>query len=104
MLDFPPIHGLEQGFARGEVAVERADTDTGAFGDGFETCIGAARAEDALRRFQHALAIACGVRARLAVQLYRMLSHTKFLSRALPVGKWRVSPFSLQSGGALRIV
>src|SRR5262249_39718782 len=79
LLDLAPIDGLEQRLARREVTIERTDTDTGPLGDRFKTRVRAARAEDRLRRFQHALAIADCVGARPPGRLCGPLPGSHFL-------------------------
>ena len=75
LLHLPAIDGLEQRLARRKVAVERADADTGPPRHGFEARLRAAGAEDRLRRFQHALAIAERVGAGLAEGFRGLISH-----------------------------
>ncbi len=64
LLDLAPVDRLEQSFAGGEVAVQRADADTGLSCDRFEARVRAAGAEDDLCRFENALPVANGISAR----------------------------------------
>jgi hypothetical protein len=66
LLDFGDVDRRQQVVACREVAVERTGSDLRAPRDLAHAGIGAATGEDLLRDFQDALAIALGVRARLA--------------------------------------
>ena len=104
LLHLASIDRLEQGLARGEVAVEGADANPGASRHRFEARIPAAGAEDRFRRLQHALAVAHRVDAGLARRLYRGFSHISLISPSLPLEKSEdTSICLLQTGGYLRI-
>ena len=90
MLHFAAIHRFEQGFARGEMPVERADADAGGSRDGFEARIRTAGAEHRFCRLEHALAVANRIGARL--------SHA-FSRSFMP----SVESRPLENGGILRI-
>jgi hypothetical protein len=69
LIDFTPIHSLEQGLARREMTIERPYADAGPLRHSFEAGVGAAGAEDVGRRIEQALPIANRIRARLAHEI-----------------------------------
>ena len=75
LIDFTPIHSLEQGLARREMTIERSYADAGALRHSFEAGVGAAGAEDVGRRIEQALAIADRIRARLAHEICCPIRH-----------------------------
>src|SRR5580698_8791229 len=75
LLYFVPIDRLEQSFARGEVSVERSDSDSGALRHRFEACVGPSSAENRLRRIQYALAIANRIGTRPAGRFNQWCLH-----------------------------
>ena len=75
LLHLAPIDGLEQGLARREVPIERADADTGPSRHGLQARVGAAGAEHRLRRLQHALAVADRVGAGLSNMFGGLICH-----------------------------
>ena len=66
LLSLVAVDGVEQGFARREMAVKRADADTGCFGDSFEAGVRAAGTEYRPGRLEHALAVAQRVGPRFS--------------------------------------
>ena len=66
LVDLAAIDRLEQGLARREVAVERADADAGPPGDGLQARVRAAGAENPGSRLEQPLAVADRIGARLA--------------------------------------
>ncbi len=91
LLHLAAVDGLEQGLARGEVAVECPDTDTGQSGDGLKACLRAAGAEDGFGGLQHPLAVADGVDARFP----RGLLYGRFAAgwHGPPLEKRRMPPY-----------
>jgi hypothetical protein len=77
--DLVAVGRLDQGIARGEVAVERADADARALGDLLQRALGAALGEQLDRGREQLLAVAGGVLAEWLVVGRR--GH-----------KWRVPP------------
>ena len=65
-LDFAAVDGFDEGVASWEVAVESAGADAGLAGDLIEAGHRSVAGEDVLRGFEDELAVALGVRARLA--------------------------------------
>ena len=74
LLHLAAVHRLEQGLARREMAVKRADADAGGLRDGFEAGIRATGAEHDFRSFENTFAVPHGVGARLSCRLLRLIS------------------------------
>jgi hypothetical protein len=71
VLHFAAIHCFEQGFARGEMPIKRADADTSGSCDSFEAGIRATGAEHGFCRVKDAFAVPNGVDARLSRRFIR---------------------------------
>jgi hypothetical protein len=65
-LYFAAVHRFEQGFARGEMPVKRADTHSGSLRDGFEASLWTASTEDHFCRLEDPLAIPNSIGAWLS--------------------------------------
>ncbi len=95
LVDFAAIDRLEQGFARREVTVERADADAGALGDSLEARLGPPTLNTRVAAFSR--------RSRLRSESARGLRSTSALVSVERTAMESLSEPLLKNGGRLRI-